>query len=80
MFSEQFSSLAKEPFFSSEEDSELRVIFGSGAIDCIGEEAKAFGRKVLLVTDKGIVAAGHVDPALTLLRDAGLEVAVFDES
>ena len=80
MFSEQFSSLAKEPFFSTGEDSELRVIFGSGAIDCIGEEAKAFGRKVLLVTDKGIVAAGHVDRALAVLHDAGLEVAVFDES
>ena len=80
MFSEQFSSLAKQPFFSSEEDSELRVIFGSGSIDLVGEEAKVFGKKVLLVTDKGIVAAGHVDRALTVLHAAGLQVAVFDES
>ena len=80
MFFEPFSSLAKEPFFSSEEDSDLRVIFGSGSIASIGDEAKVLGQKVLLVTDKGIVAAGHVDRALALLHDAGLEVAVFDES
>ncbi len=33
----------------------------------------------LLVTDKGIRAAGHLDRALSYLKEAGIEVAVFDD-
>jgi alcohol dehydrogenase len=34
---------------------------------------------VLLVTDKGVSAAGHLQPALESLQSAGCDVAVFDE-
>ena len=80
MFPQQSNALSKDSFFSPTEHSDLRVIFGSGSLDLIGAEAKLLGKKVLLVTDKGIVAAGHVDRALDSLKKAGLEVTVFDES
>ncbi len=62
-------------------DSTLRtrVVFGAGSLDRLGELAAGLGaRRVLLVTDPGIVRAGHAARAGTLLKAAGLEVAVFD--
>jgi len=35
--------------------------------------------KPLLVTDKGIREAGHLDKALACLKDAGIDAAVFDD-
>lgn len=58
-----------------------RLVFGSGALDQVGRLAGELGgRRVLLVTDQGIVAAGHVARARARLETAGLAVAVFDES
>jgi alcohol dehydrogenase len=55
-----------------------RVVFGLNAVDRLGELARELGaRKVLLVTDAGLVAAGHAEHALRAL-DAALEVVVFD--
>ena len=55
-----------------------RVIFGVGALDRIGEVASALGTRALLVTDPGIVAAGHLDRARRALNAAGVNVAIFD--
>lgn len=56
-----------------------RLIYGSGAINQIGERARELGgRRVLVVTDPGIVAAGHIAPAVAYLQQAGIEVSVFD--
>jgi len=61
------------PFGSS------RVEFGAGSLDRLGSLAKELdGHRVLLVTDAGIRAAGHVDRAVGALRGEGIEVAVFD--
>lgn len=55
-----------------------RVLFGAGVIDLIGEVVREFGgRRVLVVTDPGVAAAGHVHRASVALRSADLEVAVF---
>ena len=60
-------------------ESRTRVVFGAGALDRLGAVACDEGATcVLLVTDPGIVAAGHVDRALVSLRSAGLNVTVFD--
>ena len=62
-------------------DSTLRtrLVFGPGCLDRLGELAAGLGgHRVLLVTDPGIVQAGHASRAEALLRAAGLEVAVFD--
>ncbi len=56
-----------------------RVLFGAGVIDLIGDLVQELGGgRVLVVTDPGIAAAGHVHRAFVSLRRAGLEVAVFD--
>jgi alcohol dehydrogenase len=55
-----------------------RVIFGVGALDRIGEVASALGTQALLVTDPGIVAAGHLDRARRALNASGVNVAIFD--
>lgn len=57
-----------------------RIVFGPGSVKTVGAEAKALGaKKVLVVTDKGVVAAGIVEKVLEPLRSAGLEVFVFDK-
>jgi alcohol dehydrogenase len=61
-------------------DSRTRVIFGQGAVNRLGELAREIGgRRVLLVTDKGLKQAGHERPATRSLEAAGLAVAVFDD-
>jgi alcohol dehydrogenase len=56
-----------------------RVVFGPGTLSRLGELARELGdRRVLLVTDPGLEAAGHPQRAIASLLDAGLEVFVFD--
>lgn len=57
-----------------------RVLFGAGVIDLIGDLVQELGGgRVLVVTDPGVAAAGHVHRAAASLRRAGLDVAVFSE-
>ncbi len=57
-----------------------RIVFGRGAIDRLGELVREFGgTRILLATDPGIVAAGHVQRAEDSLAAAGLCVARFDQ-
>jgi len=61
------------------ERSRTEVVFGAGTLDALGRlTADAGGSRVLLVTDPGIVRAGHVDRAVRSLREADLAVSVFD--
>ena len=56
-----------------------RIVFGGGAIEKLGELVRQYGgSRVLLVTDPGIVAAGHVQRAEKSLSAAGVHVARFD--
>ncbi|HXG12457.1 MAG TPA: iron-containing alcohol dehydrogenase [Gemmataceae bacterium] len=56
-----------------------RVIFGAGSLARLGEVACDLGEsRVLLVTDPGLEAAGHPQRAAASLREAGLEVFIFD--
>ena len=70
--SKSFVPLAEHP--------DIRVLFGSGTIEALGEEASALGNRVLLVTDPGIVKAGHVATAQSSLEASGLKVTIFDKS
>jgi alcohol dehydrogenase len=57
-----------------------RVVFGAETIERVGELARELGgRHALLVTDKGIVTAGHPARAIGFLEAAGLHVTTFDE-
>jgi alcohol dehydrogenase len=57
-----------------------RLVFGAGEVGRVGDLARELGgNRVLLVTDPGIVAAGHVERALRSLKTAGLESALYDQ-
>jgi len=61
-------------------DEKTRVIEGAGRLDELGSLARDLGAtRVLLVSDPGVMAAGHGTRALELLRAAGLEVELFME-
>lgn len=56
-----------------------RIVYGEGASARLGELCREYGgARVLLVTDPGIVAAGHAEAGADSIRRAGLEVATFD--
>ena len=58
-----------------------QLVGGSGSLAelpaCV---RKSGGKKVLLVTDQGIVDAGHAGRATTLLEDAGVACTVYDRT
>lgn len=56
-----------------------RLVFGNGVLEKVGAIAGELGgNRALLVTDKGIAAAGHADRAISFLKAAGIQVAVYD--
>jgi len=56
-----------------------RIVFGPDKVDSLGQLAGEMGaRRALLVTDSGIVAAGHAERGLSVLRSAGIDVQLFD--
>jgi alcohol dehydrogenase len=57
-----------------------RLIYGNGTLARVGELARDLGgTRALLVSDPGIVKAGYVVRAVSLLVGAGLEARVFGE-
>lgn len=58
---------------------QTRVVFGAGTLSRLGELVRELGgRHILLVTDPGLEAAGHPQRALASLKDASVQVFVFD--
>jgi alcohol dehydrogenase len=57
-----------------------RIVFGVGTIDRTGELCAQLGaHKILVVTDAGVVKAGHLDQLLTTLSRSKLQAVVFDK-
>ena len=57
-----------------------RVVFGPDSLSRLGELAvEQRFQRTLIVADRGIVAAGHVDRAESCLRAAGITVFVFHD-
>ncbi len=55
-----------------------RLVFGVNCVERVGELARELGsKKILLVTDPGIVAAGHAERVEKFLAAAGLKVTLF---
>ena len=55
------------------------IIFGRGSIVHLASCAKRLGgRRVLLVSDQGLISAGWVDRIMDILRDNGLEWVYYD--
>ncbi len=57
------------------------IKFGAGAVDDAGWEAGRLGiTRALLVTDPGVVAAGHADRVRARLEGAGVMVVLWDRT
>ncbi|MCU0959229.1 MAG: iron-containing alcohol dehydrogenase [Pirellulaceae bacterium] len=57
-----------------------RIVFGVDAIDRIGPLVRELGvSRALVVSDRGVQAAGHAQRGMQALRDAGLVVELFDQ-
>jgi alcohol dehydrogenase len=66
-------------FLSFDHNPRTRIVFGSGAADGVGELARQTGiKKALLVTDPGVLAAGHAERALQSLSHAKIQTVLFD--
>ena len=56
-----------------------KIIFGEGTIKQLPDAVRNMGHeKPLIVTDKGLIAAGLVSRITDVLDDAGIEYAIFD--
>lgn len=78
---------SKEPF--KKDPSEVksfdfsplnRVVFGTGSLKQVGDLTKELhGSRVLVVSDPGIVQAGHTSRALDLLDKSGVQAFLFSD-
>lgn len=58
----------------------VRLMFGLGAFERLGEAVEGGERHAMLVTGRGAARRlGYLDRALAMLRDRGLDVCVYDE-
>ena len=56
------------------------VIFGSGSLKQVGESCLRLGaKKVLIVTDEGVIEAGWLDQVINSCEDAGLSYGCFQD-
>ncbi|HEX7449575.1 MAG TPA: iron-containing alcohol dehydrogenase [Pirellulales bacterium] len=56
-----------------------RIVFGPDRVETLGELAAELGaRRVMVVSDPGIVAAGHAARGIAALERAGIETHLFD--
>jgi alcohol dehydrogenase len=56
-----------------------RVVFGPDKVDALGDLAGELGaRRALVVSDEGIIAAGHTQRGIDALRQANIETVLFD--
>ena len=74
---EEFSN---DSFFVGETPAKQKVLFGEGISSTVGHHASLLGNHALLVSDKGIQAAGHVEKVQRIIEDSGTKVTVFVES
>ena len=57
-----------------------RLVFGPGTVERTGELARQLGlKKVLLVTDAGVVGAGHAEKVQKSLQAARVKIILFDK-
>jgi alcohol dehydrogenase len=59
---------------------QTRIVFGMDRIVALGELAAELGaRRALVISDPGVVAAGHTRRGMNALQAAGTEAALFDD-
>jgi len=73
-------STAHTTFAAFDHQPRTRLVFGIDAVERVGELAAELGMKApLMVTDPGVVAAGHAERVLQSLRRAKIKAVVFDK-
>jgi len=61
-----------------DKQSPTRIVSGPGSLDQLGELARTFGgRRVMVVSDRGVISAGHTQRGLDSLLAAGLAVDLY---
>ncbi len=55
-----------------------RVVFGRGALELVGELARGWSTRSLVVTDRGMRATGLLDRLLANLAGAGIETFLYE--
>ena len=56
-----------------------RIVMGPGALNQLADEVNYLkSKKVLIVTDKGLIAAGVIEKAKVVLQQANIQHAIFD--
>jgi alcohol dehydrogenase len=60
--------------------SPTRIVFGPDQLDTLGTlAAECGGSRILLISDPGVIEAGHTERAVQTLQNASLEVQVFGD-
>ena len=55
------------------------MLFGTGSLQMLGDELKMRGlKKPVIITDKGVTGAGVTEKVKSVVKEAGLECAVWD--
>jgi len=79
--SDRISDTANKPLWNFDYQPRTRIVFGVNVVERAGALASEIGaKKLLLVTDPGIVAAGHAARVRGVLESAGLEVTFYDKA
>ena len=62
-----------------EQQTQTRIVSGPGVLGQLGALAGALGgRRLLVVSDRGVVSAGHAQSALVSIQGAGFAVELYD--
>ncbi len=56
------------------------IIAGENVLNQIGKNAKKFGRKAIIITDKGIIAAGLPEIIIDSLKSTGMDYIIYDKT
>jgi alcohol dehydrogenase len=79
--SDRILDTESKPLWNFDYQPRTRIVFGVNVVDRAGVLAAEIGaKKVLLVTDPGIVTAGHAARVRRVLESAGLHVTFYDKA
>ena len=66
------------PFFIPTDPVTQQIVFGAGVSGRVGKFAQSLGSHALVVTDAGVLSAGHPQKIVSSLQGAGLKTFLFD--
>src|SRR5256885_7183221 len=79
--SDRISDSENKPLWNFDYQPRTRIVFGVNTVERAGAFAREIGaKKILLVTDPGIVAAGHATRVRAALESVGLNVTFYDQA